>query len=240
MTRFFSPEDLERWGMAEGDRNSVSSLKWLVRESGSSKADQQAIAQWEAEFRKQRGLGPDDPVPVTLPRMVLEADHARKLEAQRETERGFLPRGTQTPQQKGTSKIGMVAIVPPILGWTQDQIDKALDKTVERNNFRKKDFFSIPAIENRVELFARSRPGARNDVKAKIKGAEASGNFLFGAEAAAAGLTETEALLWARGAQIYQDVKAKKWPSGRDNPGDADRIRDGYRYFHQRYRASDR
>ena len=126
-------------------------------------------------------------------------------------------------------------IAPPSPGWTKKKVDETLDASVDRANFRRKDFFAIPAIENRIELFKKSVPGAQNDVKAHIQGAEKSGNFLFGAEAAAAGIDEGEALLWARGAQAFQDGMNGEWPSWSDNPGDAERVKEGHRYFHQRY-----
>lgn len=45
--------------------------------------DKKAIAEWEREFRRQRGLGPNDPVPVSLPSPVFEEDHARLMEEER-------------------------------------------------------------------------------------------------------------------------------------------------------------
>lgn len=46
--------------------------------------DRQAIAEWEREFRRQRGLGPYDPLPVSLPSLLFEDDHARHLEEERD------------------------------------------------------------------------------------------------------------------------------------------------------------
>jgi len=173
----------------------------------------------DAELRKRWGLGSDDPVPISGEKVMLRKNGARSNA------------GKQVLPSKDVQRV----IEPPTPGWPKGKVDETLDRSVGRTNFRRRDFFAIPAIENRVELFKKSVPGAQNDVKAHIKGAEASGNFLFGAEAAAAGLSETEALLWARGAQAYQDARKGEWPSWSDNPGDAERIKDGYRYFHQRY-----
>lgn len=173
----------------------------------------------DRDFRGRWNLPEEDSGPVSGEKMIFRKNAGRSADARRVSSPTGVPR----------------LVEPPSPGWTKRKIDQTLDKSVDRANFRRKDFFAIPAIENRVELFKKSVPGGRNDVKAHIEGAEASGNFLFGAEAAAAGLSETEALTWARGAQIYQDARSGKWPSWSDNPGDAERIKDGYRYFEQRY-----
>lgn len=185
----------------------------------------------DAELRKRWNLGPNDPEPVSLSNTMFQPDQARRAEMQRGS---VEPAGGIKPLQR-VRALSDRAIEPPSPGWTKAKIDATLDKSADRTNFRRKDFFSVPAIDNRVELFRKSVPGAVNDVKAHIKKAEASGNFVFGAEAAAAGLSEGEALLWARGAQVYQDVRKGKWPTGSDNPGDASNLKNGYRYFKRRY-----
>ena len=173
----------------------------------------------DAIFRKARDLGPDDPAPVSIESYTLPRNYARNLELQRHAK----------------VKAPLRMAEPPLPGWSKEKLDKTLDASVDRENFRRRDFFAVSPFDKRVELFKKSIPGARNDVKAHIPGGEASGNFLFGAEAAAAGLGETEALLWGQGAQIAQDAMQGKWPSWSDNPGDEARIKDGYRYFGQRY-----
>ncbi|WP_367114769.1 hypothetical protein [Sphingomonas sp.] len=54
---------------------------------------------------------------------------------------------------------------------------------------------------------------------------------MFGAEAAAAGLSLKEALEWGKNAQIIQDLIKLKFPKGRDSPGDAALITLGYKYY---------
>ena len=100
-----------------------------------------------------------------------------------------------------------------------------------RANVRAVDFFSIPSIDNRSELFIKSRPSGRNDTKSYVQHSAPYGNFLFGAESAAAGLGLREALSWGATAQGVQDLMKLRMPSGRDNPGDADMVTQGYNYY---------
>jgi hypothetical protein len=90
---------------------------------------------------------------------------------------------------------------------------------------------TIPSVDSRAELFFKSLPGARNDTKSYLRGSAEYGNFLFGAEAAAAGLSLKEALNWGAAAQVVQDLMKAKVPSGADNPGDANFVRQGYGYY---------
>lgn len=125
----------------------------------------------------------------------------------------------------------------PSPGLSKQELDRKLDLSAQRAKLRERDFFSIPAADNRIELALKSLPGARNDIK-KQKGdtSEEFGNFLFGAEAAAAGMSEGEATGWGAFAQPFQDVLKGQWPSWHDNDGDPAAIQQGHRYFHQRRR----
>lgn len=159
-----------------------------------------------SEDQERWGLGFDDPGPASLPKMRFEPNRARLIESRM-----------------------------PNPGLSQQELDRKLDGSVARARLRQRDFFSIPAADNRIELAMKSWPGARNDIKTRIPGSEKFGNFLFGAEAGAGGISEREALFWGRLAQVAQDVFLDhKWPTGKDNSGDADEIRKGYQYFQQR------
>ena len=183
----------------------------------------------DAVFRRAHGLGPDDPAPVSLYSPTWPEDKARNLDIARwdAKERGQYTAG-QNPGRRA-----QIAIPSP--GLSQAELDRKLDASADRARLRRRDFFSIPAYDNRAELALKSLPGARNDTKAYIPGSQAFGNFLFGGEAAAAGLSEEEARGWGRFAQGVQDMGKGKRPSGRDNPGDADLISRGYRYYQDRH-----
>ena len=64
-----------------------------------------------------------------------------------------------------------------------------------------------------------------------VPGSAQFGNFLFGANAAAAGLSLREALDWGSNAQIFQDITQGDIPSGSGNPGDAQAVSQGYKYY---------
>lgn len=120
---------------------------------------------------------------------------------------------------------------PPTPGLGKDELNKRVNASAFRARVRSADFFSIPSIDNRLELFTKSLPGARNDTKSYVRGSAQYGNFLFGAEAAAAGLSLQEALNWGANAQVVQDLMKGRMPSGSDNPGDADAVSQGYSYY---------
>jgi len=155
----------------------------------------------------QRGAAPavSQPGPQSLPKMMFAKNQARSAEY-----------GIPQP------------------GFTKADLDRQLDASAERTKLRERDFFSIPAVDNRGELALKSLPYARNDTKQYIEGSQEFGNFLFGAEAAAAGVSENEALGWARFAQPVQDVLKGRWPTWKDHKGDPEQIKRGYRYFHER------
>lgn len=176
----------------------------------------------EDEYRLLKGYEPDHPVPVSMKSPRFPPGQARKLDEQR----------WAAHEAAGADRNRDIVPQP---GLSRAEIDRRTDASVERANLRQRDAFSIPALDNRIELFMKSLPGARNDVKVHIHDGAESGNFLFGAEAAAAGLSEREALMWARGAQVVQDVLRGGWPSGSDNPDDPQRIKDGYQHFRDRY-----
>ena len=121
--------------------------------------------------------------------------------------------------------------IVPTPGLGRAELDRRVNASAERSAFRHRDFFSLPAIEDRAELLSNSWPGARNDIKSHMKGASDYGNFLFGAEAAARGMSLGEAHNWAEKAQVLQDLSNKKLPSGRDNKGDPEQIARGYNYY---------
>lgn len=121
--------------------------------------------------------------------------------------------------------------IVPTPGLGRAELDRRINASAERSAFRHRDFFSLPAIEDRAELLSNSWPGARNDIKSHVKGAGDYGNFLFGAEAAARGMSLEEAHNWAEKAQIFQDLSNKKLPTGRDNKGDPEQIARGYNYY---------
>jgi len=171
----------------------------------------------DAALRKRWGLAPDDPAPASGEKILFKKGQARKLEAER-----------QVAAQKAK------AISIP--GLSQEDIDRKLDASAQRAKLRQRDFFSIPVFDNRIELALKSLPGARNDVKKRNDKFQKAGNNLFGAEAAAAGLSEKEALFWGAFAQPFQDMLKGQWPSWHDNEGDPEAIREGHRYFYQRRR----
>lgn len=177
----------------------------------------------EDEYRRLKGFPPDHPVPISLDSPTFPKGEARNMEA---SQRNAAPAAKPRVPRRD---------IVPQPDLARAEIDRRIDTSVDRANLRQRDAFSVPALDNRIELFMKSLPGARNDVKAHIRGAESSGNFLFGAEAGAAGLSEREALMWARGAQIVQDVLKGRWPTGFDNPGDPERIKEGFQHFRDRY-----
>lgn len=119
----------------------------------------------------------------------------------------------------------------PSPGLGQRELDRRVNATAFRARVRNSDFFSIPSTDNRLELFLKSVPGARNDTKSYVRGSAEYGNFLFGAEAAAAGLSLQEALDWGANAQVVQDLAKFRLPTGSDNPGDAAAVARGHNYY---------
>ena len=134
-------------------------------------------------------------------------------------------RKRRAPQSDGPCP----AVPSPGLG--QKELDRRVNATAFRARVRKSDFFSIPSVDNRLELFTKSVPGARNDTKSYVRGSAEYGNFLFGAEGAAAGLSLPELLDWAANAQAVQDLAKFQLPTGNDNPGDSEAVARGYRYY---------
>ncbi|MET4898947.1 RHS repeat-associated core domain-containing protein [Sphingomonadaceae bacterium jetA1] len=119
----------------------------------------------------------------------------------------------------------------PSPGLGRGELNRRVNASAGRASLRNRDFFSISSIDNRSELFLKSLPGATNDTKSYVRGSAEYGNFLFGAEAAAGGLSLQEALNWGANAQVVQDLLKMQIPSGSDNPGDADATTRGYNYY---------
>jgi RHS repeat-associated protein len=118
----------------------------------------------------------------------------------------------------------------PSPGLGKRELDRRVNNTDLNRRVRAVDFFSTP-LDNRFELFFKSLPGATNDTKSYVRGSAPYGNFLFGAEAAAAGLSLQEALRWGANAQIVQDLMQLQKPRGFDDPKDVSDITQGYQYF---------
>jgi RHS repeat-associated protein len=119
----------------------------------------------------------------------------------------------------------------PSPGLGPKEIKNRTDRSAANSALRDRLSFSNTSADNRIELFMKSLPGARNDTKAHVRGSHQYGNFLFGAEAAAGGLSLEEARNWGANAQVVQDLMKLRVPSGRDNAGDADAITQGYNYY---------
>jgi RHS repeat-associated protein len=130
---------------------------------------------------------------------------------------------TQTPKQQ--------CPVVPSPGLGRAELNRRVNASAARAALRNRDFFSIPRLDNRIELFVKSAPRMRNDTKSFVRGSAQYGNFLFGAEAAAGGLSLQEALNWGAAAQVAQDFMNFDLPTGRDNPGDAAALAQGYAYY---------
>jgi hypothetical protein len=135
---------------------------------------------------------------------------------------GFGPQQSESEQQ-------CPSVPNPGLG--RQELNRRVNAAAARAEIRKRDFFSIPALDNRLELFWKSFPGSTNDTKSYLRGSAEYGNFLFGAEAAASGLSQEEALSWGASAQFVQDLTRLTVPNGRDRPEDISAIKAGYKYY---------
>lgn len=125
-----------------------------------------AIEEWEREFRRQRGLTEDDPVPVSLESRTLQPDQARNLEMQRDRQPNMrvARRTGPAPVSSAPPKAPQVETLLPLNGPQYRDYGRPTYKTYGGESVKQRQEgqygqqSTIAKIEKIAEAFAGQNP----------------------------------------------------------------------------------